>query len=104
MYISGMLLKEYIIPAIASSEPLASDPEEKARLDDFLVSTAKASTQGIIWLSENQGVAKDGIFKRTASPSFQFTYPLGSTKAKLGLPEQIMRMKTPEDIILRLCY
>jgi len=79
MYISGTLLKEYIIPAIASSEPLPPDPEEKAPLDDFLASTAKAPTQ------------------RTASPSFQFTYPLGSTKTKLGRPEQIMRMKTPDN-------
>ncbi len=99
MYISGPLLKEYIIPAIASSKPLPPDPQETARLDDFLAGIAKAPTQGMIWLSENQGVAKDGIFKRTAAPSFQFTYPVGSTKAILGLPSQIMRMKTPEGII-----
>jgi hypothetical protein len=49
-----------------------------------------------IWASENDGVALDGIFKRTNCPSFQFNYPLGSTKAKLGAPFQIMRMKTPE--------
>jgi len=99
MYISGNLLKEYIIPAIASSAPLPPDPQAKARLDDFLAGIAKAPTQGMIWLSENQGVAKDGIFKRTGAPSFQFTYPVGSTKATLGLPSQIMRMKTPEGII-----
>jgi hypothetical protein len=99
MYISGALLNEYILSAIASSAPLPPDPEENARLDNFLAGAAKASTQGMIWLSEKQGIAKDGVFKRTASPSFQFTYPLGSTKAKLGLPSQIMRMKTPEGII-----
>ncbi|MEE4602803.1 MAG: serine hydrolase [Desulfobacteraceae bacterium] len=99
MYISGTLLKEYIIPAIASSGPLPPDPENNAQLDNFLAGTAKAPTQGIIWLSEKQGIAKDGVFKRKASPSFQFTYPLGSTKAELGLPSQIMRMKTPEGIV-----
>jgi CubicO group peptidase (beta-lactamase class C family) len=70
MYISGTLLNEYIIPAIASSAPLPPDPEENARLENFLAGTAEAPTQGIIWLSEKQGVAKDGLFKRTASPSF----------------------------------
>ena len=99
MYISGTLLNEYILPAVASSAPLPPDPDENARLENFLAGTAKAPTQGTIWLSEKQGIAKDGIFKRTASPSFQFTYPLGSTKAELGLPSQIMRMKTPEGII-----
>ncbi len=99
MYISGTLLNEYIIPAIASSGPLPPNPEVNTRLDNFLAGTAKAQTQGIIWLSEKQGIAKDGIFKRTASPAFQFTYPLGSTKAELGWPSQIMRMKTPEGVI-----
>ena len=99
MYISGTLLNEYILPAIASSAPLPPDPEENARLENFLAGMAEAPTRGTIWLSEKQGIAKDGVFKRAASPSFQFTYPLGSTKAELGLPSQIMRMKTPEGII-----
>ena len=54
MYISGTLLNEYIIPAIASSGPLPPDPEKNAQLDNFLAGTAKAQTQGIIWLSEKQ--------------------------------------------------
>ena len=96
MYVSGTLLKEYIIPAIASSEPLPPNPEDKARLDNFLASIAKPPTKGIIWLTENEGAARDGIFKRTASPSFQFEYPLGCIKAATQASDQIMRMKTPK--------
>ncbi len=95
MYVSGTLLKEYIIPAIASSEPLPPNPEEKARLDNFLAGIAKPPAKGIIWLTENEGVARDGIFKRTASPSFQFEYPLGCIKAPTQASDQVMRMKTP---------
>jgi hypothetical protein len=95
MYISGTLLKEHIIPAIASSEPLPPNPKEKARLDNLLASIAKPATKGIIWLTENEGVARNGIFKRTASPSFQLEYPLGCIKAPTQASDQIMRMKTP---------
>ena len=96
MYVSGTLLKEYIIPAIASSEPMPPDPKEKKRLDNFLASIAKPPTKGIIWLTENEGVARDGIFKRTASPSFQFEYPLGCIKVPTQASDQVMRMKTPK--------
>ena len=95
MYISGTLFKEYIIPAIASSKPLPPDPNEKARLDKLLTTIANAPTQGIIWLTESEGIAKDGIFKRASSPSFQFKYPLGCVKTQTLYPEQIMRMATP---------
>jgi len=99
MYISGSLLQEKIIPAIVSSEPLPPDPHEVERLNDFLASIVKAPAQGIIWKSEVQGVAKDGIFKRTIWPSFQFAYPSGSTKAELRHRSDIMRMKTPEGVL-----
>lgn len=95
MYISGTLIERYILPAIVSSEPLPPNPTEKARLDEFLAGIAKAPTQGIIWLTQNEGNAKDGIFKRSASPSFQFEYPLGCIKTPTREPDQIMRMETP---------
>ena len=95
MYISGTLLQDYIIPAIVSSEPLPTDPHEMKRLDDLLTSITKAPTQGTIWLTENEGIAKDGMFKRAASPSFQFEYPLGCIKTATRQPDQIMRMETP---------
>ena len=53
------LLTEYIIPAATSSEPLPNNPEEKARLDDIHASIAKAPTQGLIWTSIKEGVAKE---------------------------------------------
>lgn len=95
MYISGSLLQEYIIPAIASLEPLPPNPAEMGRLNNFLVSIAKAPTQGVVWLTEDEGSAKDGIFKRAASPSFQFEYPMSCVKTATRQPDQIMRMKTP---------
>jgi len=45
--------------------------------------------------TENEGIAKDGMFKRAASPSFQFEYPLGCIKTATRQPDQIMRMETP---------
>ena len=65
----------------------------------FSTASSEAPAQGIIWKSEAQGVAKDGIFKRTIWPSFQFAYPLGSTKAELRRRSQIMRMKTPAGVL-----
>ena len=65
----------------------------------FCNASSEAPDQGIIWKSEAQGVAKDGIFKRTIWPSFQFAYPLGSTKAELRRRSEIMRMKTPEGVL-----
>jgi len=100
MYISGSLLREYILPAVVSPEPLASAPDEKTRLDDLLANIAEAPEQGIVWSTENEGIAKDGIFKRAASPSFQFEYPLGCVKTPIRHSDQIMRMKTPTDGII----
>jgi len=92
------LLTEYIIPAAASSEPLPNNLEEKARLDDIQVSIAKAPAQGFVWTSEKEGVANEGIFKRTTPPNFQFKYPLGSKKAATDAPGQVMRMTTPAGV------
>jgi CubicO group peptidase (beta-lactamase class C family) len=100
MYISGTLLREYILPAIVSSGPLPPNPPEMERLNDFLKSITKEPTQGIIWLTEKEGTAKDGMFKRAASPSFQFEYPLDCLKAAIRQSDQIMRMETPSGSII----
>jgi hypothetical protein len=89
------LLTEYIIPAATSSEPLPNNPEEKARLDDIHASIAKAPTQGLIWTSIKEGVAKEGVFKRMTPPNFQFEYPIGSKKSRKSAPGHVMRMTTP---------
>ena len=94
--ISKNLLDSYIIPAASSSDSLAPNTEKQARLDAMVKNVAKSI--GFTWASEKEGMAKDGVFKRTASPAFQFEYPFGSRKAAIEYPGQIMRMRTPGDI------
>jgi len=77
---------------------LPFNPEEKARLDDLQASISKAPAKGFIWTLEKEGVAKDGVFKRTASPGFKFEYPLGSRKAAIENQSQVMRMNAPGDV------
>ena len=92
------ILESFIIPAAVSSKALPPNPVKKARLDDLLVSASIAPPKGYIWTSEAEGMAKDGVFNRTAAPAFTFAYPSGSKKAGIRFPGQIMRMKTPDDV------
>jgi len=87
------LLDEYIIPAATSSKPLPDNSKDKARLDSLSEMCAKAPLNGFIWVSEKDGVAKNGVFVRTASPAFKFEYPKGSRKTALTAPNQIMAME-----------
>jgi hypothetical protein len=87
------MLDFYIIPAASSPDALPSNGKEQARLDAFVNSVAKAI--GFTWTSEIEGMAKDGVFKRTASPAFKFEYPIGSKKAATNAPGQVMRMNPP---------
>jgi CubicO group peptidase (beta-lactamase class C family) len=93
----GLILKNlldfYIIPAASSPGSLPPKEKEQARLDALVNSAAKAI--GFTWTSENEGVAKDGVFKRIVSPSFKFEYPTGSKKAAIKHSGEVMRMKTP---------
>jgi len=86
----------YIIPAAEAAKPLPPNTAEQARLGAILKSVAKAI--GFTWTSEKEGMAKDGVFKRTASPAFKFEYPSGSKRAATDAPGQVMRMKTPGDV------
>ena len=92
------MLESYIVPAALSFQPLVSNPTEKARLDNLLSSVSKAPVEGYIWTSEEEGEAKSGVFKRSATPGFQFEYPPGSKKAATDAPGQVMRMKAPGDV------
>ena len=56
------LLNEYIIPAASSSKPLPANSKEEARLNSVLRKCAEAPSQGFIWISEKDGVAKNGVF------------------------------------------
>ena len=90
------LLQNYIIPAAEAAMPLPSNTAEQARLDTIVKSAAKAI--GFTWTSEKEGMAKDGVFERTASPAFKFEYPLGSRKAAIEYPGQVIVMRTPGDV------
>ena len=94
-YIPKELLDEYIIPAAVSDQPLAAQPKKKEYLDSLLANFAKAPTQGFIWTSGKNGVAKNGEFIHTVSPAFRFKYPKTSVKQKIEYPGQVMVMKTP---------
>jgi CubicO group peptidase (beta-lactamase class C family) len=87
------LLDFYIIPAISSSDALPSNPDENARFNVLVNDAAKA--KAYIWTSENEGIAKNGVFERTALPAFKFEYPLGSRKKAILYPGQVMRMSAP---------
>jgi len=78
---------------------LPSNEKEQARLDALVNSVIKAPPTGFTWTSENEGMAKDGVFKRTASPAFKFEYPLGNKKEAIRYPGQIMGMKTLEGVL-----
>jgi hypothetical protein len=94
--VSKKLLESYIIPAVSSSEALPSNTEEQARLDALVKRVAEA--EAYIWTSENEGIAKDGVFKRSSSPEFKFEYPLGSRKEEIRYRGQVMGMRTPGNI------
>lgn len=96
--ISKKLLDSYIIPAASSHDPLPSTEKQQARLDTLVNSVTKATP--FIWTSEKEGVAKNGVFKRTASPAFQFEYPIGSKKAAIKNPDQVMRMTSPGSVVI----
>ncbi|MGV7225154.1 MAG: hypothetical protein ACQ9MH_27010 [Nitrospinales bacterium] len=60
----------------------SSTPEEQemTRLDNLVKSVATSHTDGFVWLSREDGLAKDGIFRRAQFPKFMFEYPKGSKK------------------------
>ena len=95
-YVPKRLLEKYILPAVVSAGPLPLHKEDKVRLDELVNSAAKPI--GFTWTSEKEGIAENGVFKRTATPSFKFEYPLGSRKALIQAPGQIMSMKTLGDV------
>ena len=91
------LLEAFIIPAASSIKALPSNAKDHARLAQLVDNAAQEPKEGVIWISEAEGIARDGIFTRTASPAFSFAYPFGSKKSGLDYPGQIMRMKTLSD-------
>ena len=90
--------QKYIIPAASSSKSLPPDAIQTARLDHLVKSAATSPTDGYVWMAMEDGVARDGVFRRTKSPKFMFEYPVGSKKQTTVSPWQLMRMKTPDEV------
>jgi len=97
-FVSVSLLKDFIVPSVASEESLPPNQEAIASLNAMVENMAKKQDEGITWIGQSEGIAMNGIFKRTATPSFSFEYPLGSAKAEMNSPLQIMKMKTPDGV------
>lgn len=104
-FTSISILKDFILPAIASDAQLPAEPEASDNLNAMVEklasgqdTTASSQGEGMTWIGRAEGVAKDGIFKRSATPSFSFQYPVGSMKIEMNSPLQIMRMQTPEGV------
>lgn len=98
-FIPDKLLRSYILPAASSLVALPQNKNGVVRLNKLVNKAAKPFDY--IWTSESEGIAKDHIFMRTASPAFQFEYPIGSYRAETDAPNQIMRMKCPGNMAIR---
>jgi CubicO group peptidase (beta-lactamase class C family) len=95
------LLDSYIIPAATPEKTLPKNKAADNRLAALVKSDAQEHTETaaeIIWASETEGVAKNGLFSRTAPPAFEFEYPRGSKKLELNSSGQVMRMEIFGDI------
>ena len=97
-FIPMELGRKYIIPAAASSKSLSPNTAETVRFDNLVKSAATSPSDGFVWLSREDGFAKDGIFRRTQFPKFMFEYPAGSKKQPTVNLRQVMRMKTPDEV------
>jgi CubicO group peptidase (beta-lactamase class C family) len=92
------LTKKYIFPAVVSSESLPANSREAEKLDTLVRSISIPFQDGFVWLSKEEGMAKDGVFRRTKTPKFMFEYPIGSKKQSVTSPGQIMRMNIPKRV------
>jgi CubicO group peptidase (beta-lactamase class C family) len=97
-FIPEKLLEKYIIPASSSVNTLPADVKRQGRLNDLVSDAAKAGQ--FVWTSAHEGIAQNCTFRRTASPAFQFQYPIGSKKAQTEAPGQIMRLKSPGNVVI----
>ena len=93
-FVPENLLNKYILPAAISETPLPENLEQMTRLTSYVREGAVSIPY--VWNTKEEGMALDGIFTRTATPSFKLTYPAGSTKIDLEpkLAYQVMAMET----------
>jgi CubicO group peptidase (beta-lactamase class C family) len=93
-FIPENLLNEFIIRAAVSDAPLPENPKQMTRLNSLIDEGAAA--RPYVWKTEEEGVAIDSLFTRTAMPAFKLKYPTGCFKNELDpkLPHQVMSMRT----------
>lgn len=93
-FIPENLLNEFIITAAASDTPLPANSKQMTRLNSLI--NGGAVSRPYVWKTEEEGVAIDSLFTRTAMPAFKLTYPTGCFKTDLNpkLPHQVMSMRT----------
>jgi hypothetical protein len=92
------LTKKFIVPAVVSSNPLPENIKEAKRLNTLVKSVSVPFQDGFVWLSKEEGMAKDGVFRRTKPPKFMFEYPIWSKRHSTFSLAQLMRMRTPEGV------
>jgi len=92
------LLDFFIIRAASATDAMPADMQAHTRLIALINAAAQAPPSGYTWFAEDEGRAQDGVFKRTATPGFEFAYPAGSKKVIRDAPGQVMRMKTPSGV------
>jgi len=93
-FVPEKLLNKYIIVAAVSETPLTENLKQTARLDALL--NEGAVSRPYVWKTEEEGVAIDSLFTRTAKPAFQLSYPAGCSKSDLNpkLSHQVMSLET----------
>lgn len=100
------LLDKYIIPAATSDAPLSSNAQQQKRLTELVATLAdpqsarRAPNSKHVWRNPADGTAHDGTFVRRSRPAFQFGYPPGSRRDETQAPTEIMRMRTPSDVVV----
>jgi CubicO group peptidase (beta-lactamase class C family) len=98
IFIPQELGRKFIIPAAVSSTSLPQNKEGTARLAHLVKTAGTSPPDGFVWLSREDGLAKEGKFRRFKSPKFMFEYPPGSKKQPTVNPFQVLRMKTPDEV------
>lgn len=89
------VIDKYIIPAIASNDPLPPDPAAWDIIDHHVEKAAQPVTY--YWTNKEDGYAEKRVFRRTASPSFEFNIPSTSKKTVRNKKDQVMRMEYDTD-------
>lgn len=95
-YLPKQLLEKHILPSVISNSPLPENLVENRKLTKIIQEIATPPSSGFVWTSKEEGIADKGVFLRTASPAFTFTYPDTSTYRARTSNNQLLLMRTVE--------